>query len=318
MEQTSDLSDIAALVAVVETGSFSRAAERLGISKSIVSRRVARLEAALGARLLTRSAQGARPTDVGADYFARVREAITGLEAAREAVASAMAEIAGPIRLSAPLSFGLAHLAPALAEFAAAHPRVEFDISFDDRRADIIGEGLDLAVRIGQLADSTLIARKLAPIRAVAIASPAYLARMGTPSHPRDIADHDVLQYANVAPSEAWRFEIDGRGEFVKGRTRLRANSGEMLLTAVEAGLGIAMLPAFIASPAITRGSVVIVLDEWTRSETGLYAVMPPGRSATARVRALVEFLAARFGPEPTWDPCWLAMKAQTEKRLSK
>ncbi|MBL8646045.1 MAG: LysR family transcriptional regulator [Sphingosinicella sp.] len=310
MEQSSDLSDIAALVAVVETGSFSRAAERLGISKSIVSRRVARLEAALGARLLTRTAQGARPTDVGVDYFGRVREAIAGLEAARDAVAAAMAEIAGPIRLSAPLSFGLAYLAPALAEFAAAHPRVEFDIAFDDRRADIIGEGLDLAVRIGQLVDSTLIARKLAPIRAVAIASPAYLARMGTPSHPREITDHDLLQYTNVAPSETWRFEIDGRSEYVKGRMRLRSNSGEMLLAAAEAGLGIAMLPTFIASPAITKGSVEIVLGDWAPGETGLYAVMPPGRSATARVRALVDFLAARFGPEPTWDPCWTAMKA--------
>ncbi len=312
MEQASDLSDIAALVAVVETGSFSRAAERLGVSKSIVSRRVARLESALGARLLTRTAQGAKPTDVGSEYFARVREAIAGLEAARDAVAAAMAEIAGPIRLTAPLSFGISYLAPALAEFAAAHPRVEFDMAFDDRRADIIGEGLDLAIRIGQLADSTLIARKLAPIRSVAVASAAYLARRGTPARPHEIADHDVLIYANVAPSESWRFDVDGRSEYVKGRTRLRSNSGEMLLAAAEAGLGIAMLPTFIASPAITSGAVDIVLGEHTRAETGLYAVMPPGRSATARVRALVDFLASRFGPEPTWDPCWTAMKAAT------
>ena len=308
MERSSvDLLDVLCFVRVVETGAFSRAAERMGMSKSILSRRVARLEEQLGARLLTRSAQGAQPTEVGQAYFERASGILADLEAAEEVVAEAVTQVAGPIRLSAPLSFGIMHLAPALAEFAEAHPRVELDISFEDRAVDLISGGYDLAVRIGQLKDSSLIARRVAPVRKVAVASPSYLERRGTPQMPRDLPGHDILFYAN----EQWRFRVGDRWESVRGKTRLRADNGEMLRAAALAGLGICILPSFIAAPGFEAGTLVPLLREYPMEEAGLHLVMPPGRAVTARVRALVEFLALRFGPEPSWDPCWIVSNGE-------
>lgn len=306
MERSSvDLLDVLAFVRVVETGAFSRAAERMGMAKSILSRRVARLEARLGARLLTRNAQGAQPTDVGQAYYERASNILAELEAAEEVVAAAVTQIAGPIRLSAPLSFGIQHLASALAEFAAEHPRVELDISFEDRNVDLIAGGFDLAVRIGSLPDSSLVARRIAPVRKVPVASPFYLEKKGRPLHPRDLAGHDILLYAN----EQWRFRVGKSWESVRGRPRMRADNGEMLRAAAVAGLGICILPSFIAAPAFEKKELEALLVDFPLEESGLHVVMPPGRATTARVRALVEFLAGRFGPEPSWDPCWLAGK---------
>ena len=307
MERTGvELGDVVAFLRVSETGSFARAAERLGLAKSIVSRRVARLETTLGARLLTRTARGAQPTELGRAYFKRAANSLAELEAAHEVVAEAMAEIAGPLRLTAPVSFGIEHLAPALAEFVTVHPRIDLDVSFDDRAVDLAAGGFDLGIRIGNLPDSALISRRLAPVRRALLASPAYVARHGAPKHPRDIEQHAVLTYAN-AGGEAWRF-ADGDGwHTVRGRGVLRADSGEMLRAAAVAGLGLVLLPTFIASPAIATGALDILLPGFPLAVAGLHAVMPPGRAATARVRALVDFLAARFGPEPAWDPCWLA-----------
>ena len=304
MERSSpDLLDVLAFVRVVETGSFARAAERMGLSKPVLSRRVARLEEKLGARLLTRTARGAQPTGVGQAYYARAAAILADLEAAQEVVAEAVTQVAGPIRLSAPLSFGIAYLAPALAEFAQAHPAVELDIEFEDRNVDLAGGGYDLAVRIGRLADSALVARRIAPVRKHAIASPSYLEAHGTPEKPADLAGHQALTYGN----EQWRFRVGERWETARPDVRLRSNNGEMLRAACQAGLGICLLPTFIAAPAIGDGSVVPILLDFPLEEGALHAVMPPGRAVTARVRALVDFLVARFGPEPSWDPCWLA-----------
>ncbi len=304
MERSSvDLLDVLAFVRVVETGAFSRAAERMGMAKSILSRRVKRLEDQLGARLLTRSAQGAAPTDVGPAYYERAAYILAELEAAEEVVAEAVTQIAGPIRMSAPLSFGVQYLAPALAEFVAVHPRVELDIALDDRVVDLVGGGFDLAVRIGSLPDSALVARRIAPVRKVAVASPAYLAERGRPERPRDLAGHDILLYSN----EQWRFRVGKKWEHVRGRPRLRADNGEMLRAAAAAGLGICVLPSFIAAPSLETGALVPLLTDYPMDEGGLHVVMPPGRATTARVRALVDFLAGRFGPEPSWDPCWMA-----------
>lgn len=300
-----DLVDVLAFARVVETGSFARAAERMGLSKPVLSRRVARLEQQLGARLLTRTARGAQPTDIGQAYYARAAAILADLEAAQEVVAEAVTQIAGPIRLSAPLSFGVAHLAPALADFAAAHPRVELDIEFEDRNVDLAGGGYDLAVRIGRLADSSLIARRIAPVRKHVVASPSYLAARGRPGRPADLAGHAILLYAN----EQWRFRTGRDWETIRVTPVLRSNNGDMLLAAAEAGLGLCMLPSFIAAPALERGTVEVVLLEHPLEEGALHAVMPPGRATTARVRALVDFLVARFGPEPGWDPCWLAQE---------
>jgi DNA-binding transcriptional LysR family regulator len=303
MEHSPDLLDVLAFVRVVETGSFARAAERMALSKPVLSRRVARLEERLGARLLTRTARGAQPTQVGQAYYERAAAILADLEAAQEVVAQAVTQVAGPIRLSAPLSFGVAHLAPVLAEFAGLHPAVELDIEFEDRNVDLVGGGYDLAIRIGNLADSALVARRIAPVRKHAIASPAYLAAHGTPQRPADLGGHQALVYGN----EQWRFRVGGRWEAVRVRARMRTNNGEMLRAAAQAGLGICLLPSFIAAPAIEDGSVEVILRDFPLEEGALHAVMPPGRAVTARVRALVDFLVERFGPEPAWDPCWLA-----------
>lgn len=299
-----DLLDVLAFVRVVETGAFARAAERMGMSKSILSRRVQRLEEQLGARLLTRTAQGAQPTDIGEAYFARASNILAELEAAEEVVADAVTQIAGPIRISAPISFGIDYLGSALADFAAAHPRIDLDVSLEDKKVDLAGGGFDLAVRIGNLADSALIARRLTTIRSVVLASPAYLDARGRPEHPRDLNGHDLLVYANIGSSEQWRFQVDGAWEQVRGNPRLRADNGDILREAACAGLGICILPTFIASSAIRDGKLEPLLADYPQPDIGLHVVMPPGRATTARVRALIEFLAARFGPEPVWDPC--------------
>jgi DNA-binding transcriptional LysR family regulator len=296
-----DLLDVLAFVRVVETGAFSRAAERMGTAKSIVSRRVARLEEQLGARLLTRSAAGAQPTDAGEAYFERASNILCELDAAREVVAGAVTQVAGPIRLTAPLSFGVEHLAPALAAFAAEHPRVELDISFEDKTVDLVAGGFDLAVRLGTLEDSALIARRIAPSRRVLVGSPAYLDGRGRPAQPRDLAGFDHLVYGN----EQWRFRAGNRWESVRLKPRLRADNGEMLRAAAEAGLGLCVLPTFIASSGLRSGALEPLLRDFPMPEGGLHVLMPPGRAVTARVRALSDFLAGRFGPEPAWDPCW-------------
>lgn len=304
MERSStDLIDVLGFVRVAETGSFARAAERMGLSKPSLSRRVARLERQLGARLLTRTARGAAPTEIGKAYYALASAVLADLEAARETVAEAVTQVAGPIRLTAPLSFGVAHLAPVLAEFALEHPKVALDVEFEDRTVDLDAGGYDLAVRIGSLADSALIARRIAPVRKVLIASSAYLDAQGRPERPADLAGHAALIYNQ----ESWRFRVADKWETARPIPALRANNGEMLRAAAVAGLGLAILPSFIAAPAIESGAVEVLLHDYPLEEGALHAVMPPGRATTARVRALVDFLVARFGPEPAWDPCWRA-----------
>lgn len=189
-----ELDDLRAFVAVVEAGGFSRAATRLGLAKSIVSRRVARLEASLGgARLLARTTRGVSPTEAGAAFHARCVRVLAELDEAREEVAGREGGLSGGLRIAAPLSFGIAHLAPALARFAAEHSRIALDVAYSDRAVDLVGERFDAAVRIGALADSSLVARRLAPVRLAAVASPAYVGRRGAPETPEDLAAHDCL-----------------------------------------------------------------------------------------------------------------------------
>ncbi len=308
MERSStDLVDVIAFIRVVETGSFARAAERMGLSKPVLSRRVARLEEQLGARLLTRGARGAQPTDIGQTYYARAANILAELEAAEEVVAEAATQVAGPIRITAPVTFGVRHLGCALADFVRLHPKVELDVSLDDRNVDLVGGGYDLAVRIGRLRDSALVARKLAPIRAVTVASPRYLDERGRPAKPRDLEQHDLLHYTNVAAGEQWRFRNGGGWEVVRGNIRARSDSGDMLTAFAVIGLGVVVLPSFIAGESIESGALEPILVDFPLEESALHAVMPAGRATTARVRALVDFLVERFGPEPSWDPCWMA-----------
>lgn len=308
-----ELDDLLTFVRVVETGGLSRAAERLGVSKSVVSRRLDRLERDLNVRLLQRSTRGVRPTEAGLAFEARCSRILSELEEARSEVSGGDGRLSGSLRLAAPVSFGWRHLGPALAAFAAAHERLLLDVSYEDRRVDLIGEGFDAAVRIGVPADSRLVARRLAAIRLVLVASPDYLARRGTPTEPADLPGHVALNASHTQPEDSlWRFKVGTRWLSVHPATiRMRADNGEALMEAAAAGLGLAILPTFIAANAIRTGRLVPVLRSFPLTEAELFVLRPPG-PASAKLRALIDHLAVRFGPEPQWDECYGA-EAKTD-----
>jgi DNA-binding transcriptional LysR family regulator len=309
----SDYDDILAFTRVVELESYTKAARRLGISKSMVSRRVARFEAKLGTRLLVRSTRGLTPTEAGRVFAERATRALAELEEAEAAVAEGEREPSGALRIAAPLSFGILHLGPALAEFAEQYPRIAIDVAFSDRFVDLVEDGFDAAIRIGLLKDSSLIGRKLSPIRALIAASPDYLARHGRPMTPRELTQHRCLTYSGPGSEEQWRFRLGGRWLAVKPSGPFRADNGEVLRDAAAAGLGITALPSFILSPALESGALEPILTDFALPERGLYVLRHAGQPPL-RLRLLIDFLAARFGPEPYWDPCWRKVPANTAK----
>ncbi|MEA2841892.1 MAG: hypothetical protein QOF41_3222 [Methylobacteriaceae bacterium] len=311
----SDFDDILAFTRVVELESYTKAARRLGISKSMVSRRVARLEAKLGTRLLVRSTRGLVPTEAGRLFAERTGRALADLEEAQAAVTEGERDPSGSLRIAAPLSFGIMHLGPALAEFAQQHPRIAIDVAFSDRFVDLVEDGFDAAVRIGILKGSSLVGRKLSPIRALLAASPDYLARHGRPATPRDLLQHRCLTYS-AGSEEQWRFRVGGRWQAIKPAGLFRADNGEALRDAAVAGLGITALPSFILSPALESGALEPILTDFAVPERGLY-VLRHGGAPPLRLRLLIDFLAARFGPEPYWDPCWRREPAETARAAS-
>lgn len=304
-----DLDDIRTFVEVVELGGLSRAATRLGVSKSMVSRRLARLEAELGARLLSRNTRGVSPTEAGLDYKQRSERILSDLEEAGEAVAYYSSEVSGRLRVAAPLSFGTAHVAPLLAELAMRHPRLVIETTYSERFVDLVAERFDAAIRLGTLRDSTLIARRIAPIRGVPVASQAYLARMGRPATPEDLAGHECLIFLRSSEREQWRFQVGRQTVTIYPQGRFRADNGDALLEAAIAGLGIAVLPTFIASRAIQAGTVVPLLGEFPMPEAGLHVVRPPGQHVPGKLRVLIDMMVERFGGEPYWDPCAMSRR---------
>lgn len=295
--------ELQAFVTVVDAGSFSAAAERLGIAKSMVSRRVGELEARLGAQLLHRTTRRLSLTEAGRDFHERATRLLVDLDEAEQSVASGQAALRGRLRLAAPLSFGVRHLAGALDRFALLHAELSLDVHLDDRQVNLVEEGFDLALRIGHLQDSTLVARPLAPIRLVVCASPAYLRAHGEPHHPADLAHHHGLSYGNIAESQQWSL-LGGDGQRVVAHplSRLRANNGDLMLRAASDGLGIAVLPTFIAHQALATGELVPILRDWQAPPATLFAVYASRRHLPERVRLLIEFLAERFGDHPYWD----------------
>jgi DNA-binding transcriptional LysR family regulator len=300
-----ELEDIRSFVEVVDSGGLNRAARRLGVSKSIVSRRISRMEADLGTRLLNRTTRGISPTEAGLELKARGERILAALEEAREAVAHQGAGVVGRLRLSVPLSFGVRHVAPVLSELAQRHPALELDVSYTDRIVDVIGEKLDAAIRIGPLRDSTLVARRIAPVRAVLVASPGYLARNGRPGTPADLAAHHCLIYTGRTVAD-WQFRSGKRVVSIRPESRLRSDSGEAILQWVVAGLGIADLPSFLVSDAIESGSIEPLLIDYPMPEHGIHVVRPPGAWLPGKVRVLIDALVERFGGEPVWDRCLL------------
>jgi DNA-binding transcriptional LysR family regulator len=312
-----ELEDLKSFVEVVESGGFSRAAVRLGVSKSIVSRRIARLEAELGTRLLNRTTRGLSATEAGLEFKARSERILAELDEAREAVARQGSGAVGRLRVSVPLSFGIRHVAPVLADLARHHPGLELDVSYTDRRVDLVAEGFDAALRIGTLPDSTLVARRLAPVRAALAASPDYLARHGTPRVPADLARHECLIYTGSSVAEL-QFRSGKRTVSIRPHGRLRSDSGEAILQWAIAGLGVADLPTFLLADAFESGALKPLLLDYEQPEAGIYALRPPGAHVPGKVRVLVDALVERFGGAPDWDRCLMAGNRMIEQESSK
>lgn len=297
------LATMEAFVRVAETRSFSEAARRLRTSKSLVSRQVAALEAELGVRLFNRTTRSLTLTEEGRGYQTQVVRILGEIEAANASVNMLQVVPRGRLRMNAPMSFGVLHLAPAIRDFLARYPEIDLDLTLNDRYVDLVDEGFDLAVRIGRLADSSLVARKLAPMRLVVCGSPAYLATHGVPATPEDLRQHQCLAYSSNALHDEWRFgDADGRVATMEIKGRLRINNGDALRVAALQGLGLVNLPSFIIGGDLQAGTLVSVLTDHETQDAGIHVVYPHGRHLSLKVRALVDFLAERFGLRPYWD----------------
>lgn len=283
-------------VKVVEQGSFVRAAERMDMSASAVSRHVAELETHLAARLLNRTTRRISLTESGQAYFERSLQLLADLEETEAVVSSGNVTPRGTIRLTCSTSFGVPHLAPAIGAFQLRYPDVRFDISASSQFVDLVEEGLDLAIRIGDLGNPNLIARKIGTMRLVACAAPEYLKRCGTPRHPDDLAKHNCFTYEYAPVKNQWRF-LDRKQQEIKVTIAgsVHANNGEILAAIAMAGTGIALEPDFIVEPLIVSGKLVEILKNFQSPPTNIYAVYPSRRHLSAKVRTFVDFFAQWF-----------------------
>lgn len=297
-----DLDALKTFATVAALGGFSRASEKLGLSRGIVSKRVAALEAELGVKLINRTTRTMSLTEAGRKLHVTADTLFGLLDSAEAELHAASAAPRGVLRVNAPMSFGVRHLGPIVESFLRAHPEIEIEATLDDRVVNLVEEGFDVAIRIRRLEDSSLTARWLAPARMVLCASPAYLSARGKPEHPGDLERHDCLVYDYLARHGVWSFSRGEETIDVRPRGRLRGNNGDLLMQAVIDGLGIVLAPTFIAHEALRSGAVEPILCDWRSFEPGLYAVMPPGRVEVPKVRAFVDHLAKALGKQPHWD----------------
>jgi len=279
---------------VMESGSFTAAAEQLGLSKQFVSRRLIQLEDRLGVRLLNRSTRRLDVTPLGQSYYESALRLLSEVEQVEQGIAGQNNEPRGTIRLSAPLSFAMAHLGNLLPLFLQRHPHVSVEVDLSDRAVDLISEGYDLVLRIGTLEDSTLIARRIASVQRVYCASPGYLAERGTPLNPDDLAGQECLPYGHGRQVQ-WHFQANGKPLTRNVSGRMRVNNGELLREAAIAGLGITYLPTFIVAEALKEGRLVTVLEDLAPDPLTLSAVYPQHRQSSRPVQALIEFLRERL-----------------------
>lgn len=292
-----DLEAWAVFATVADHGSFSAAAIAIGVSKATVSKTISRLETSLGQSLFHRTSRRLALTEAGKDLAGRARRIVAEARAAEEAAHDAAAAPEGRVRLAAPMSFGIRNVAPLVTEFLARHPGIELELVLSDARVDIVAEGFDVALRIADLPDSSLRARRLCGIATYLVAAPSYLARHGTPAHPGELGEHRLLAYTNIGGP--WRFHgPDGAEVAVRARGPLSANSGDALMPALCEGLGIARLPDFILGDALARGAVVEILPAWRPAPIGLHLLTPPSPLRPARVEALIAFLSQHLRDE--------------------
>jgi DNA-binding transcriptional LysR family regulator len=297
------LDGVATFVAVAEAGSISEAARRMHLSKSVVSERLADLEKSLGASLLHRTTRKLTLTEDGVAFLERAAAIVRDVDAAVADIAVRRGALVGPLRISAPVTFGHLHLGPALYPFLTQHPQIELTLDLDDRRVDAAADGYDAVLRNGVIADTRLMAWRLAPSRRLLVAAPAYLDRHGTPRSLQELEQHRGVFYTNRGVAD-WRFASQSGGDaiVVRAQIGLRVNNGDMIRDATVAGLGISLLPSFIAGPAIRSGALRVVDIGVVPEADVIYLAHPEGRHASAKLRALADCLRLAFGDPPYWD----------------
>ncbi len=291
-----------AFVKVVALGSYAEAGRALGLTRSAVSKAVMELEQLLGARLLDRTTRRVSATEAGLAYYESCADILARVEETEMQVSRLHDEPKGVLKINAPVSFGVLHLGPLIAEFMASYPDLRIELTLNDRFIDPIEEGVDVTIRIGILADSSLIARRLAPARRVLVAAPDYLNRHGVPKAPDDLAQHRCLNYGHSTTLQRWQLTRDGQTINLAINSMLCSNNGDVLRAAALGAQGIAKLPTFLVGPDVKAGRLTVVLPDFPPTELGLFALYAPNRYLAAKTRLLIDFLAARLGARPGWD----------------
>lgn len=289
-------------VKVADCGSLTAAAVALDISNPSVTRHLADLEGHLGARLFNRSTRRLSLTETGAAFLERSKQLLYDLEEATSAANSSTASPGGILRINAPISFAVSHLARVLPHYSERYPKISLDVSLSDRVVNLVEEGYDLAIRIGRIQDSSLVARKIAPVRLLLCAAPAYLERHGTPLVPGELQPHHCLSYSYAATPDEWQFEHAGKQHVVRIKGPMHANNGDLLREAALAGMGIILQPSFIVGDDIRSHKLISLLPGYTAAMTHIYAVYPSRQHLSAKVRTFVDYLVEQFGDNPYWD----------------
>jgi DNA-binding transcriptional LysR family regulator len=288
--------------AVVDAGSFVKAADALDLSKAAVSRYVVDMETRLGVRLLHRTTRKLSLTEEGQVFYARSKELLAELQEAEDEVTARSDAASGLLRINAPFTFGILHLAPLWGEFKALHPKVSLDVTLADRLVDLVEEGYDVAIRIAKLENSSLVSKRLATTRIVLCASPQYLAKHGTPRHPDELAKHAIISYSYLSTKDEWRFTGPEGPVSVKTNPCIHTNSGDTCRAAALSHQGVILQPTFLVGKDLADGSLVELMPEYQSAELGIYAVYPTRKHVSAKVRALIDFLSSHFARRgPSW-----------------
>lgn len=280
---------------VVETGSFSAVAKEMNSTQPTISKNIAELESWLGAKLLNRSTRSLRLTETGTDYYERCVAILQDVEEAEQMVGQLQTQPRGTVRVSTVVAFGRLHLVPRLTGFYKKFPEIKVDMRLNDRVVDLVEEGVDVAIRMGQLADSSLIAKKLCSSPMVTVASPAYLKDNGIPRHPRDLKDHNYITYTDAVTRNETQFKDQGEPFFVRVEGNLTTNNTEVLRMALITGLGVSRAPRWLVGDAIASGELVTVLDDFQPDAMSIHAVYPPGRHLPSKVRSFLDYIGEEF-----------------------